>query len=308
MSPSSRAQQLLPIPPRDAPEEPMPGLELTDDHRAALDIDDREIPGPPGEPDVRVVIYRPKEATGVLPILLHLHGGAFCMFHPESFGGMEASWAIGHHCVVVSVDYRLAPEHPFPAAPDDCYAALEWVASRPAELEVDLERLVVTGGSAGGALTAAVALMARDRGGPKIAYQALMIPVTDDRLRTPSIRQAVGAPGFDSAGAEGMWLHYLGEEYDREKTSAYAAPARAESLADLPPAFVQTNGLDPLRDEGIEFAMRLMAEGVPVELYNAPGAYHGAPPLDERVAAVAFQTYNAALGAALNPENPTTGF
>jgi acetyl esterase/lipase len=219
---------------------------------------------------------------------------------------MEAGWSLRHQCVVVSVDYRLAPEHPFPAGPEDCYAGLLWVADNADELGVDLERLVVTGGSAGGALTAAVALMARDRGGPRIAYQALMIPVLDDRLKTPSHHQSEGGPGFNKDGNEGMWLHYLGEDADREKTSPYAAPARAESLAGLPPAFIQTNGKDPLRDEGIEYALRLLAEGIPVELYNAPGAYHGAPPEDERTAALASQVYDAALGAALNPDSPTS--
>jgi acetyl esterase/lipase len=302
---STRAHELLPIPPRDLPEEPMPGMELTDAHRAGLDMAERFIPGPPGAPAVRVLTYRPKGVEGRLPILLHLHGGAFCLMHPDTFAGMEANWSLVHQCVVVSVDYRLAPEHPFPAGPEDCYAGLLWVARNADELGVDLDRLVVTGGSAGGALSAAIALMARDRGGPRIAYQALMIPVIDDRLRTPSYYASEDAPGFNRAGAEGMWLHYLGEDADREKTSPYAAPARAEDLSGLPPAFVQTNGLDPLRDEGLEYAMRLMAAGVPVEVYNAPGAYHGAPPLDERVAGIAFRVYNAALGAALNPDQPT---
>jgi len=304
----SRAHELLPIPDRNLPEEPYPGLELTDAHRAALDIEERFVPGPKDAPDVRVLIYRPKDTPGKLPILLHLHGGAFCLSHPETFAGMEAGWSMRHQCVVVSVDYRLAPEHPFPAAPEDCYAGLLWVADQAEALGVDLERLVVTGGSAGGALTAAVALMARDRNGPQIAYQAMMIPVTDDRIRTPSMDQAgPETPGFNRLGAEGMWLHYLGEDYDRNTTSAYAAPARAESLAGLPPAFVQTNGLDPLRDEGIEYALKLLADGVAVEVYNCPGAYHGAPPIDERAAAVATRVYDAALGAALNPDAPTSG-
>jgi acetyl esterase/lipase len=225
--------------------------------------------------------------------------------HPETFGGMEANWSITHQCVVVSVDYRLAPEHPFPAGPEDCYAGLQWVANNGEELKVDLARLVVTGGSAGGALSAAITQMARDRNGPKIAYQALMIPVTDDRLKTPSYEQSGDAEGFNKAGTEGMWLHYLGEDYNRSKTSPYAAPARATDLSDLPPAFIQTNGLDPLRDEGIEYALALLAAGVQVELYNCPGAYHGAPPKDPRTAAIAFRVYDAALGAALNPDSPT---
>ncbi|MAG31038.1 MAG: esterase [Deltaproteobacteria bacterium] len=308
----SRAHELLPIPPRDEPEEPIPGMELTDRHREELDMSERFIPGPTHgsqeAPDVRVLLYRPKGMKGRLPILLHFHGGAFCFMHPESFAGMEANWSLGHRCVVVSIDYRLAPEHPFPAGSEDCYAGLLWVVANADELEVDLDRLVVTGGSAGGALSAAVTLMARDRGGPKIASQALMIPVLDDRLRTPSHHQSVDAPGFNAAGNEGMWLHYLGEDADRGKTSPYAAPARAEDLSGLPPAFIQTNGLDPLRDEGIEYALRLLAAGVSVELYNCPGAYHGAPPLDERAATLAFQVYNGAIGAALNPDTPTSGF
>lgn len=302
----SRAHELLPIPPRDLPAEPMPGLELRDEHRAELEIAERFVPGPPGAPDVRVVVYQPRSRrTPILPVLFQMHGGAFCLLHPETFAGMEADWALHHHCVVVSVDYRLAPEHPFPAGPEDCYAALLWVASSSAELGIDLDRLVVTGASAGGALAAAVTLMARDRNGPTIAYQALMIPVLDDRLRTASHHQAEGAPGFNAAGNEGMWLHYLGEHADRTRTSPYAAPARAEDLSGLPPAFVQTNGLDPLRDEGLEYALRLLAAGVPVEIYNCPGAYHGAPPLDPRTAGLAARIYDAALGAALNPKAPT---
>ncbi len=296
----SRAQELLPID-RNQPEDVYPGMELTDRHREALEIGERMIPGPESAPEVRVIVYRPKDASGRLPVLLHLHGGAFCLLSPDTFAGMEANWSLDHHCVVVSVDYRLAPEHVFPAGPEDCYAALLWTAANADGLGIDLDRLVVTGGSAGGALTAALCLMARDRNGPKIAYQALMIPVIDDRLETPSHHAAEGGPGFNKAGNEGMWLHYLGEDYDRVNTSPYAAPARAKSLKGLPPAFVQTNGLDPLRDEGIEFAMRLMAEGVDVELYNAPRSYHGADPLDPRTALQAARVYNEALHAALNP-------
>lgn len=303
---TSRADQLLPVPDRAVPET-FPGMELTDEHRARLKIEERHVPGPAGAPDVRVVIYRPKAQAGPLPPLLAIHGGAFVRMRADTFAAMQADWALKHDCVVVSVDYRLAPEHRFPAGPEDCYAALCWLAGGQHDLDVDLDRLVVTGGSAGGALTAAVALMARDRGGPKIAFQGLMIPVLDDRLQTPSMRQALDAPGFSGRAAEGMWLHYLGEDYDRSRTSPYAAPARAESLAGLPPAFIQTNGLDPLRDEGIEYGLRLLAEGIPVEIYNAPGAYHGAPPLNLRAAQSAHAVYNAALKEALHPSTVRAG-
>lgn len=296
----SRAHELLPIPPRGEPEA-YEGMELTDEHRAVLDIDERYVPGPAGAPDVRVLIYRPKDQTDRLPVIVSIHGGAFVRMRADTFAAMDAGYAINHDCVVVSVDYRLAPEHPFPAAPEDCYAVLCWVAQHADELNIDRDRIVVAGGSAGGALTAAVTLMARDRNGPKIAFQGLMIPVLDDRLETASIRQAVEAPGFNSIGAQGMWLHYLGEDHDRTNTSPYAAPARAEDLSGLPPAFIQTNGLDPLRDEGIEYALRLLAAGVSVELCNVPGAYHGAPPLNPAAAARANRAYNAALHEALHP-------
>jgi len=298
----SRAHDLLPIPDREAPEEGLPGMALTDAHRAAVEIEERFVPGPADAPDVRLVISRPRDEAGPLPILFQIHGGAFCFMHPESFAAMEANWAMNHRCVVVSVDYRLAPEHPFPAAPEDCHAALLWVAENASAIGGDIDRLVVTGASAGGALAGALTMMVRDRGGPTIRYQALMIPVTDDRLRTPSMAQAgLDTPGFNGPAAEGMWLHYLGEDYDRAKTSPYAAPARATDFSNLPPAFIQTNGLDPLRDEGIEYALSLLAAGIQVELYNCPGAYHGADPLDSRAAIHAYQTFEAALGAALHP-------
>jgi acetyl esterase/lipase len=297
-----RAHELLPIPPRGAPEV-YEGMELTDEHRAVLDIDERFVPGPIGAPDVRVLVYRPKSQAGRLPVIVSIHGGAFVLMRADSFAAMDAGHAINHDCVVVSVDYRLAPEHPFPAAPEDCYAVLCWVVQHADELMVDTDRVVVAGGSAGGALTAAVTLMARDRNGPKIAFQGLMIPVLDDRLDTPSIHSSVEAPGFNSIRAQGMWLHYLGEDHDRANTSPYAAPARADDLSGLPPAFIQTNGLDPLRDEGIQYALRLLAAGVPVELCNVPGAYHGAPPLNPAAAARANRAYNAALHEALHPES-----
>jgi len=296
----SRADELLPIPPRGAPDV-FEGMELTDEHHARLDIEERFAPGPEGDPDVRVIVYRPKNQPGRLPVIMSIHGGAFVRMRADTFAAMDAGWAVNHDCVVVSVDYRLAPEHPFPAGAEDCYAVLCWIAKSADELAIDIDRLVVAGGSAGGALTAAVTLMTRDRGGPKIAFQGLMIPVLDDRLETPSIRQAREAPGFNSRGAEGMWLHYLGEEYDRSNTSPYAAPNRAGDLSGLPPAFVQTNGLDPLRDEGIQYALRLLAAGVSVELCNVPGAYHGAPPLNPAAAARANRAYNAALHEALHP-------
>jgi acetyl esterase len=295
-----RADELMPVD-RNRSTEEMGIPSLTDELRAALDIRERFVPHA-GEPDVRVLVYRPRGVAGPLPLVVSIHGGAFCLLSADDFGATDGGMALLHRAVVVAVDYRLAPEHPFPAGVEDCYAALCWSVERAEELGADPSRIVVTGGSAGGALSAAVCLMARDRGGPAISYQALMIPVTDDRLDTPSVlAYREGHPGFSGIAAEGMWLHYLGEDRDPATTSPYAAPARAESLAGLPPAFVLTNGLDPLRDEGIRFAMQLMADGVPVELHNVPGAYHGAPPLDPAAQKRGVDAFMGAIGQALRP-------
>ncbi len=207
----SRADDLLPIPPRgghdiDTSDGFLPLL-APPELKAMVSVQERFVPAAGGAADVRVLVYRPKHEVGNLPVVLSIHGGAFCFAHPETFELMDVGWAVQHRCVVVAVDYRLAPEHPFPAGLEDCYAALIWTAAHAEELEIDRDRLVVAGASAGGALTAAVALMARDRQGPKIACQALLIPVLDDRLQTASHEQSRGGPGFNAEGNEGMWLH-----------------------------------------------------------------------------------------------------
>ena len=263
-------------------------------------MSERRIAGPAGAPDVRVLVYRPKTAEGTLPLVLSLHGGGFAL-RPDHFPAGDAGYAtLG--AVVAAVDYRTVPEDPFPCAIEDCYAALQWAVD---SLDVDPGRVVVTGVSAGGALAAALTQMVRDRGGPAISFQMLIIPVTDDRCRTPSMHQYVEAPLFSAPMAEGMWTTYLGADADRSATSPYAAPARAESLAGLPPAFIQVNGLDPLRDEGILYAMALMASDVPVELYCAPHQHHGLSE-DPRTAAEGARLLQGAIRAALALE-PNAG-
>jgi acetyl esterase len=291
----SRADRLLPIGPRREPAV-FPGMDLTTEMIAAVDVEERLVPGPAHCPDVRVLVYRPRQPGGRrLPLALRMHGGSFVKLRADSFPAVDASIAqLG--AVVVSVDYRLAPEHRFPAAPEDCYAALCWAA---AELDVDASRVVVTGSSSGGALAAAVALMARDRGGPRITHQLLHVPVLDDRLDTPSMRRFESTLGFNRTEAEGMWLHYLGEHADRGNTSPYAAPARSAELSRLPPAFIGVNELDPLRDEGLAYAARLLAADVPVELYCAPGLRHGAVAADSPLARRAQLIFDAAMQRAL---------
>ena len=274
--------------------EPFPGQELTAEMISSVDIDEQYAPGPTGSPDVRVLLYKLKQLDGVPPLILSIHGGAFAR-RPDNFPAGDARLAM-LGALVVSVDYRIVPDNHFPDAVEDCYSTLCWALN---DLPVDSSRVVVTGASAGGCLAAAVALMARDRNGPDIKLQALNIPVLDDRCDTPSMRQYEEAPLFGGRMARQMWDTYLGPDIDRSDTSAYAAPGRADNLEGLPPAYIQVGGLDPLRDEGVVYAQRLMAAGVPVELYCAPGQHHGLSEND-RTAENANRLFSAAVRAAID--------
>ena len=234
---------------------------------------ERAIPGPDGAPDVPIRIYMPKDRTEPGPGYVSFHGGAFFLGDLESEHARCLTMAVRGGAVCVGVDYRLAPEHPFPAGVEDCYAALQWTVEHAAELKIDPSRIAIGGGSAGGALTAAVALMARDRGGPDVALQILIYPVIDERCDTPSMRDCEDVYVWTSQNSRDMWNLYIGE--DRGNVSPYASPARADDLSGLPPAYVMTAEHDPLRDEAIIYAMRLMEAGVPVELHNYPGTVHG---------------------------------
>ena len=274
--------------------DPFPGQELTPEMLSSVDIDERFVPEPPGAPDVRALLYTPKQTTTRLPLILSMHGGAFAR-RPDMFPAGDARLAM-LGALVVSVDYRIVPASRYPDAVEDCYSALCWAVE---ELPIDRTRVVITGASAGGALAAAVALIARDREGPNIKLQALIIPVLDDRCDTASMRQFEEAPLFGGGMARQMWDTYLGPEIDRSHTPAYAAPGRADNLVGLPPAFIQVGGLDPLRDEGVIYAQRLMAQGVPVELYCAPGQHHGLS-VNDRTANQATQLFRSAIHGALS--------
>lgn len=248
----------------------IPGMET-------LDIEDRMVPGWEDDPDVPVRVYRPAgaSATARVPGILMIHGGGFVIGSVEAEHAGAALTAMDTGAVVVSVDYRLAPEHPYPAALHDCYAALRYLHAEADAWGVDPQRVALTGASAGGGLAAATALFARDRGGPAVCFQLLQIPELDDRLQTPSMRTFVDSPMWNRPLAEQSWRAYLGPLYGSDDVPSFAAPARADDLSGLPPAYVSTAENDPLRDEGITYAQRLLQAGVSVELHQFPGTFHG---------------------------------
>ncbi|HTZ09072.1 MAG TPA: alpha/beta hydrolase, partial [Acidimicrobiales bacterium] len=238
-------------------------------------VEDRTVPGPPGAPEVAVRVYTPRALEAPGAGVVFFHGGAFILGDVYTEELRCLRYAAGARCVVVSVGYRLAPEDPFPAAPDDGYAALVWTAEHAGALGIDPGRLAVAGSSAGGALAAATALRARDAGGPTLAFQLLNYPVIDDRLATPSMRTFDATPLWTSGASALMWDYYLGPVEGRGPVSPYAAPGRAEDLGGLPPALVVAAELDPLRDEGLDYGRRLLEAGVPTELHCYRGACHG---------------------------------
>ena len=241
---------------------------------SALHIEERTIEGPGGSVPLR--IYRPLEPRGALPGLLYIHGGGFVVGSLETEHGNAIALASALGIVLVSVGYRLAPEHPYPAGLHDCEAAFLWSVGNAAELGIDAARFGVFGQSAGGGLAAALCLLRRDRGGTQPCFQFLGIPELDDRLQTPSMRAFTDTPLWNRPAAELSWRYYLGAiAPGSEAVPAHAAPARAHDLAGLPPACVTVMEYDPLRDEGLLYAQRLLQAGVSVELHAYPGTFHG---------------------------------
>jgi len=235
------------------------------------DVAEREIPGPAGPVPVR--IYTP-EGEEPRPAVVFFHGGGWVIGNLDTHDGTARKLANAAGAVVVSVDYRLAPEHPYPAAAEDCYAATRWVAEHgAAELGVAPGRLAVAGDSAGGNLAAVVSLMARDRGGPALAFQLLVYPVTDPDFERASYRENAEGYLLTRDVMEWFWDQYVPEAERRH--DPYAAPLRAPDLSGLPPALVVTAEYDPLRDEGEAYARRLEEAGVRVRCRRYPGMIHG---------------------------------
>ena len=233
-------------------------------------VADRTIPGPGG--DIPIRVYTPKGDTP-LPVLVFFHGGGWVICDLETHDGVCRALANAAGCIVVSVDYRLAPEHKFPAAVDDAFAATEWVAANAAAIGADPSCVAVAGDSAGGNLAAVVAQLAKGRGGPQLAFQLLVYPVTDHKFDTASYSE--NAEGYFNTRdmMKWFWDHYLPNEEAGQ--DPHASPLRANDLSGLPPALIITAEFDPLRDEGEAYAARLAEAGVPAKSTRYDGMIHG---------------------------------
>lgn len=252
-------------------------------------VRDAKIAGPGGEIPIR--IYTP-DVPKPAPVLIYFHGGGWVLGDLDSHDHVCRSLANLTPCVVASVDYRLAPETKFPAAVEDSYAALEWIAANAGELGIDPHRIAVGGDSAGGNLAAVISLLARDRKGPQPVYQVLIYPATDMRMNTPSMEENADGPLLTKAAMHWFIDHYLRGGSD--KLDPLASPLLAADLSTLPAAFILTAECDPLRDEGEDYGRRLEAAGVPAEVKRYAGMPHG------------FFSFGAALNAAVQAMADTT--
>lgn len=237
-----------------------------------LRVQDRAIPGPAGSIDIR--IYWPAGESADLPIVMFFHGGGFVVGDLDTHDGTARQHAVGADAVVVSVDYRLAPEHPYPAAVEDAWAATLWAAEHAAELGADPNRIAVAGDSAGGTLAAVMAQRARDNGAPPIVFQLLWYPSTMWDARLPSFAENATAPILDVEAVAEFSRWYAGD-VDLSDPPSDMAPGRAEDLRGLAPAYIAVAGYDPLRDDGIRYGELLAAAGVAAEVHNAETLVHG---------------------------------
>ena len=267
------APRLIDLPPAEGREMYRAMAQAMDLQGVAIGkVEDRTVPGPEGEIPVR--IYTPVAAGGTVPALVYFHGGGWVIGDLETHDALCRTLANEAGCKVIAVDYRLAPEHPFPAAFDDCLAATKWVEKNASDIGIDPNRIAVAGDSAGGNLAATVALQARADKSPHIAFQLLIYPVTDAPRRTQSYKDFGEGYFLEAEGMDWFWDHYVtgaGANADDPRHS----PLRAPSLAGLPPAYVVTAGFDVLRDEGRAYAEALKKAGVAVEYVNYEGMIHG---------------------------------
>lgn len=240
---------------------------------AAVEVKEWSINSPDPQGEVLGLRVFTPGGPSPMPVLLYCHGGGFAINDITINDVVCRDFAAAAECVVVAVDYRLSPAHRYPAAFDDCYAALLWVVEFADLLGIDPARLVVGGGSAGGALAAAVAIAARDRGGPSIRLLHLVNPILDDRMDTVSARSFTNTPMLNREAVGSTWARYLPETL--KSADPLACPGRLENFEGLPPAYIEVAQRDPLRDEGLAFARRLLDSDIPVELHLHPGTFHG---------------------------------
>ncbi|WP_367319198.1 alpha/beta hydrolase [Streptomyces sp. HUAS ZL42] len=258
-----------------------PGIALLADLDLTLDgffdVEDRTVPGPEGAPEISLLICRPAAPAdaGPLPVIYHTHGGGMVIGNNRVGVDAPLAWAKELGAVVVSVEYRLAPENPHPAPIDDVYTGLLWTVEHAKEIGGDPERIVLAGASAGGGLTAALALLLRDRKGPQPIGQMLLCPMLDDRNDTFSSHQMAGLGIWDRTANDTGWSALLGDRRGGPDVSPYAAPARAEDLSGLPPAFLDVGSAETFRDEVVSYASRIWQAGGVAELHVWPGGFHG---------------------------------
>ncbi|MSQ42495.1 MAG: alpha/beta hydrolase [Dehalococcoidia bacterium] len=237
---------------------------------------DHVVTGPDGH-GVAVRLYRPARLAAAAPTLFWIHGGGMIGGSIELAEFFCAGLAADLGILVAAVEYRVAPEHPYPLPLEDCYTGLRWLHASAAELGVDRDRIAIGGSSAGGGLAAGLALLARDRGEVRVCYQHLIYPMLDDRNETPSSHAIRDPRAWNRTANLAGWDAYLGGRAGAPDVSPYAAPARARALEGLPPAYICVGTLDLFLDEDIAYARALLLAGVPTELHLYPGVYHGAP-------------------------------
>lgn len=249
--------------------------EMNDD-LDGLNLEELEftVPGYQGA-EIAVTVLRRRGHTGVGPGIFHLHAGGMVVGTRMTGVSLAAPWVVAHDAVLATVEYRLAPEYPDPVPVEDSYAALLWFAENAGKLGVDPAQILIVGASGGGGLAAGVSLLSRDRGGPALIGQMLLCPMLDDRDDTVSARQ-FDEPDFSDRSSNNVcWDAVLGDRRGTDRVSAYAAPARAEDLSDLPPTYLDAGGAEVFRDETVAYASRLWRDGNDTELHIWPGGTHG---------------------------------
>jgi len=237
--------------------------------------EDRFAPGTQGGPPVRVRIYRADDQSSKLPALYWIHGGGYVMGDIDMDDRLMKQMVKRIGCVAASVDYRLAPEHPFPTPVEDCYTGLKWLFAHADELGVEPARIAIGGPSGGGGLTAGLGLLARDRREVQVAYQLLIYPMIDDRNATAAAHAITDPRVWNRESNRLGWKAYLGRDGGGADVSPYAAATRATDLSNLSPTYISVGTLDLFVDENIDYAQRLIQAGVPTELHVYPGAFHG---------------------------------